>query len=321
VRGARLILGRLLYGLALMVGVSLLSFTLMVWFGPEQTFELLGKNPTQADIDAVRRSLGYDQPFFQRYGSWVTALFEGDLGTSARNGEPVSALLARSLPVTLLLVLPGFLIGNGLGLLLGALAAWWRGGVLDRLVLAGSVAGLSLSFLVIIIVLQILLCTPYGLNLFPTRGWRVDGLASYLLYVTVPTLALVLTSIGYNTRFYRSVFLEELGREHMRTALAFGAHPADLLFRHALRNGLVPIITRLLYSVPLVVVSGSLLLETYFGIPGIGKVTFDAITSGDQPVLLAVVTLTAILFVAIQLLAEAGCRLADPRLTPRDAAR
>ncbi len=313
----RFLLNRLLYGMALMLGVSLLSFTLMVWFGPDQTYELLGKNPDEAQVAELRETLGYNRPFVVRYGSWLGDMLHGDLGRSNRNGEAVSELLARTLPVTLLLVLPGFLLGNLCGLLLGMAAAWYRGGLLDRLVLAGSVAGLSLSFLVIIIVLQILLCTPYGLNLFPARGWRVSGLDSYLLHVAVPTLALILVSIGYNTRFYRAVILEELGREHIRTALAFGASPAELLFRNALRNGLVPIITRLLYSIPLVVVSGSLLLETYFGIPGVGKITFDAITSGDQAVLLAVVTLTAVLFVAVQIVAEAGCRLADPRLQSR----
>jgi peptide/nickel transport system permease protein len=313
----RFLLNRLLYGMALMLGVSLLSFTLMVWFGPDQTYELLGKNPDEAQVAELRETLGYNRPFVVRYGSWLGDMLHGDLGRSNRNGEAVSELLARTLPVTLLLVLPGFLLGNLCGLLLGMAAAWYRGGLLDRMVLAGSVAGLSLSFLVIIIVLQILLCTPYGLNLFPARGWRVSGLDSYLLHVAVPTLALILVSIGYNTRFYRAVILEELGREHIRTALAFGASPAELLFRNALRNGLVPIITRLLYSIPLVVVSGSLLLETYFGIPGVGKITFDAITSGDQAVLLAVVTLTAVLFVAVQIVAEAGCRLADPRLQSR----
>lgn len=305
---------RLAHGAALMLGVALLSFTLMVHFGPDPAYEQLGKNPTAEEIESLRSALGHDQPFILRFGDWLGDLLRGDLGTSDANGEDVGQLLLRSFPITLALVLPGFLIGNFLGLLLGMLAAWHRGGAWDRLVLGGSVAGLSLSFLVVIILLQILLCTPYGLNWFPTRGWRVDDFGSYLLYVTVPTLALVIVTLGYNTRFYRAVILEELGRDHVRTAQAFGAGPGEVLFTHVLRNSLVPILTRLLYSIPLVVVTGSLLIETYFGIPGVGKVTFDAITSGDQPVLLAVVTLTALLFVLAQLLADFSCRLADPRL-------
>jgi peptide/nickel transport system permease protein len=307
---------RLAWGIALMLGVTFLSFALMVGAGPDKTFELLGKNPTEAQIAEVRQQLGYDRPFISRYGTWLGSVLRGDLGLSETNGQAVDDLLGTAFPVTLALVLPGFLLGNVLGLALGMVAAWNRGGAWDRVVLGGSVAGLSLSFLVIIILFQILLCTPYGLNLFPTRGWRVDGLGSYLLYVAVPTLALIAVTLGYNTRFYRAVVLEELSREHVRAARAFGASGWEVLFTHVLKNALVPITTRLLYSIPLVLVSGSLLLETYFGIPGVGKVAFDAIASGDQPVLLAVVTLTAVLFVLVQMLADAACRLADPRLRP-----
>ncbi len=311
---ARTLAQRLVYGALLLLGVTLLCFTLMVQFGPDKTYELLGKNASAEQLEEVRRALGHDQPFLRRYARWLGELAQGDLGTSDTNGEPVTALLGRAFPVTVMLVLPGFILGNLLGLGLGMLAAWHRGGAWDRLVLGGSVAGLSLSFLVVIILLQILLCTPYGLNLFPTRGWRVDDLGSYLAYATVPTLSLVLVTLGYNTRFYRAVVVDELGRDHVRTALAFGATPSTVLFSHVLKNSLVPVLTRLLYSIPLVLVSGSLLLETYFGIPGVGKVAFDAITSGDQPVLLAVVTLTAVMFVVVQAVADACCRLADPRM-------
>ena len=123
------------------------------------------------------------------------------------------------------------------------------------------------------------------------------------------------TTLGSaNTRFYRAVFIEESSREHIRTARAFGASPATLMWRHVLKNSLVPVTTRFLFSIPLVVISGSLLIETYFGIPGIGKVSFDAITSGDQPVLKAVVGLTAVAFVLIQIVAEFIYRLVDPRI-------
>jgi peptide/nickel transport system permease protein len=173
---------------------------------------------------------------------------------------------------------------------------------------------MSISFLVVIIFLQVFLCTPYGLNLFPVRGWQVTGLSSYLLYVTVPTLSLVFITVGYNTRFYRAVFVEEAGKDHIRTARAFGASPASILWRHVLKNSLVPIITRFMFSIPLIVVSGSLLIESYFGIPGIGKVTFDAITNGDQPVLKAVVGLTAVAFIFIQVLTDMIYKLIDPRI-------
>jgi peptide/nickel transport system permease protein len=305
---------KLLSALALLFGVTLISFLLMVWFGPDLTYESLGRNATEEQIAEVRRELGYDQPVLVRYVDFLRQLATGELGRSNNSGESVAALLGRSFPITLALVLPGFLLGNLAGIILGLWAAWRRGSWVDRLITAASVAGMSLSFLVIIIVLQVVLCTPWGLNLFPARGWDVQGLASYGYYVTVPTLALVLVTLGYNTRFYRSVMVEELSREHVRTALAFGASPRFVLYRHVLKNSLAPILTRLLFSIPLVLVSGSLLLESYFGIPGVGKVTFDAITNGDQPVLKAVVSLTAVLFVLIQLIVDLGYRLIDPRV-------
>lgn len=307
-------LRKIVHGLLLILGVTLISFVLMVWFGPDQTYTLIGKNATAEQISDIRHQLGYDQPFVQRYFSYVAELFTLNLGASNSSGEQVSTILKRTFPISLALMMPGFIIGNLLGIALGLTAAYRRGQWSDRLISAVSVTGMSISFLIIIIALQVLLSTPYGLNLFPARGWQVDSLASYLQFVTVPTLALVLVTLGYNTRFYRAVFVEESGKDHIRTARAFGASPAGLMWRHVLKNSLVPIITRVMFSIPLVVISGSLLIESYFGIPGIGKITFDAITSGDQPVLKAVVGLTATLFVLIQILTDFLYRLVDPRI-------
>ena len=306
-------LHKLFHGLLLILGVTFVSFLLMVWFGPDQTYTLIGKNATPGQIEEVRHQLGYDQSFSRRYLVYLTQLFTLDLGASNSSGEQVSSILQRTLPVSLALMFPGFIIGNLLGIGLGLTAAFRRGTWSDRLITGLSVTGMSISFLIIIIALQVLLSTPYGLNLFPVRGWRVESLSSYLAYVTVPTLSLILVTLGYNTRFYRAVFVEESSREHIRTARAFGASPLALMWRHVLKNSLVPITTRILFSIPLVVISGSLLMETYFGIPGIGKVTFDAITSGDQPVLKAVVGLTAVLFVLIQMLTDFIYRIVDPR--------
>ena len=308
------ILHKIIHGLLLILGVTFISFLLMVWFGPDQTYTLIGKNATASQIAEVRHQLGYDQPFTRRYLDYLVELFTLDLGASNSSGEPVSSILKRTLPVSLALMLPGFIIGNLLGIALGLVAAFRRGTWSDRLITGLSVTGMSISFLIIIIALQVLLSTPYGLNLFQARGWQVDGLSSYLAYVTVPTLSLIMVTLGYNTRFYRAVFVEESSREHIRTARAFGASPATLMWRHVLKNSLVPVTTRFMFSIPLVVISGSLLIETYFGIPGIGKVSFDAITSGDQPVLKAVVGLTAVAFVLLQVVADVIYRLVDPRI-------
>jgi len=305
---------KLLQTVLLILGVTFISFLLMVYFGPDQTYALLGKNATAEQIEEVRHQLGYDQPFGVRYRQYLESLFTLDLGTSNSTGEQVRSILARSIPTSLALLLPGFILGNLIGAALGMAAAWQQGRWLDRTITLFSVGVMSISFLIIVICLQVVLCTPYGLNLFPARGWNVDGWSSYLYYATVPTLAVVLATVGYNTRFYRAVFCEEANREHIRVARAYGASPVVLLGRHVLKNSLVSVITRIMFSLPMVIVSGSLLLETYFGIPGIGKITFDAITNGDQPVMQAVIGLTAVLFVFAALLADLAYSRADPRI-------
>lgn len=307
-------LRKALHGLLLILGVTFISFLLMVWFGPDQTYNLIGKNATPEQIQEVRQSLGYDRPLLRRYADYLLELLTLDLGASNSSGEPVLGILTRTVPVTIALMLPGFVLGNLLGVVLGMAAARRRGQWSDRLISGLSVTGMSISFLIIIIAFQVLLSTPYGLNLFPVRGWQVTDLTSYLYYVAVPSCTLIFVTLGYNTRFYRAVFVEESARDHIRTAHAFGASPAVVMWKHVLKNSMVPIITRIIFSIPLVIVSGSLLIESYFGIPGVGKVTFEAITNGDQPVLKAVVGLTAVAFVLIQLTADLLYRAVDPRV-------
>jgi peptide/nickel transport system permease protein len=238
-----------------------------------------------------------------------------DFGRSESSGEQVSDLLARTIPVSIALITPGFILGNLLGVLFALVAAYKRGSWVDKFIMGCSAVGMSISFLIAIIAFQIIFSSSYGLGLFPVRGWNVNGIGDYVAYVTVPTLATVFVALGYNTRFYRAVIVEEMTRDHVRTARAFGIPAAKLFYKNILKNSMIPIVTRIVFSIPLVVISGSLLIESYFGIPGVGKVTFDAITTGDQPVLKAVVGLTAMLFVFAQLLTDIMYRVVDPRVS------
>jgi len=308
-------LRKLVTGIPLILGVTLISFLLMVYFGPDKSYELAGKNATAEQIAEIRHQLGYDRPFLVRYWEYLKELATFDFGYSDSTGERVSAILARTIPISLALILPGFVIGNLAGVALALLAAYHRGKWLDKLIMGGSVVGMSISFLIVIIAFQIIFSSNYGLGWFPVRGWNVYDFGDYLRYVTVPTLATVFVALGYNTRFYRAVLVEEMERDHVRTARAYGTPPAELLFKHVLKNALIPIITRIMFSIPLVVISGALLIESYFGIPGVGLVTYDAITTGDQPVLKAVVGLTAVLFVVVLILNDIFYKLVDPRVS------
>jgi len=306
---------KLISGIPLVLGVTLISFVLMVYFGPDKTYELLGKNPTAEEIAEVRTELGYDRPFVVRYLEYLRELATLDFGNSDSTGERVDALLKRTIPVSLALSLPGFVLGNGLGVLLALFAAYYRSTWVDKAIMSFAVVGMSISFLIVIIAFQIIFASSYGLDLFPVRGWSMNSIGEYVNYVAVPTMATVFVALGYNTRFYRSVIVEEMTRDHVRTARAFGIPPAKLFYKNILKNSMIPIITRIVFSIPLVIISGSLLIESYFGIPGVGKVTYDAIVSGDQPVLKAVVGLTAVLFVFAQLLTDILYRAVDPRVS------
>ncbi|MBL4772308.1 MAG: ABC transporter permease [Alcanivoracaceae bacterium] len=313
-------LRKLLGGLPLILGVTFISFLLMVYYGPDLTWEKLGKNPTALEIEEIRHELGYDQSFAQRYGSYLKQLITFDFGNSQVLDKKVSTILKETMPVSLHLIIPGFILGNVIAIALALFAAYHRGTWVDKLIMTGSVIGMSISFLIVIIAFQLLFCSSFGLNLFPVRGWEVyDGSGNimwfqYLKYVTVPTLATVFVALGYNTRFYRAVLVEEMNRDHVRTARAFGHTPTSLLFKSILKNAMVPITTRVMFSIPLVVVSGSLLIESYFGIPGVGKVTFDAIIAGDQNILKAIVGLTAVFFVVVLLFTDILYRVFDPRV-------
>jgi peptide/nickel transport system permease protein len=306
---------KLIAGIPLIIGVTLISFLLIVYFGPDQTYSLLGKNPTAEEIAELRSQLGYDQPFITRYLQYLREIVTLDFGSSQASDEKVSSILARTIPVSLALSLPGFILGNVLGVLLALVAAYNRGRWLDKFIMGFAAVGMSISFLIVIIGFQILLSSSEGLDLFPVRGWDTSTPLQYLRYVTVPTLATVFVALGYNTRFYRAVIVEEMTRDHVRTARAFGIPQAQLFYKNILKNSMVPIVTRVVFSIPLIVISGSLLLESYFGIPGIGYVTYDAIVTGDQPVLKAVVALTAVLFVVAQLLTDIAYRIVDPRVS------
>ncbi|MCB1583397.1 MAG: ABC transporter permease [Xanthomonadales bacterium] len=320
------VIKKLIGAIPLLLGVTLLAFLLMVYFGPDLTYELLGKNPSQQDIDNIRTILGYDQPFIWRYLNYLRELLTFDFGMSMMKDQPVIDMLTQAIPVSLLLMLPGFILGNVLAIILALKATQYRGLWPDKTIMTFAVIGMSVSFLVVIIAFQIIFSSSYGLDWFPVRGWNLTSqeghfsLWQYLYHVSVPTLATLFVSLGYNTRFYRAVLVEEMNKDYITTARASGHSTTRITYQFMLKNAMIPIITRVMFSIPLIIISGSLLIESYFGIPGVGQITYDAIIAGDQAVLKAVIGLTSVLFVLVLLIAEIIYRVFDPRIDSRQAA-
>ncbi|MFM1557800.1 MAG: ABC transporter permease [Roseibacillus sp.] len=323
-------LRKLAYSLPLLLGVTFLSFVLMVYFGPDQTYNLLGKNPTSEQIAEVRAELGYDLPFHKRYGKFLMEVVTFDFGSSNSSGEKVSSILMKSVPVSFLVALPAFILANLLGILLALFAAHHRGKFPDKAIMVLAAIGMSISYLMVVIGFQVIFCTSFGLNWFPVQGWveappdYPDATAGeifyyywyyYWSYVAVPTLASVFVALGYNTRFFRAVIVEELNRDYVRTARAYGVRNWKIMMKHVLKNAMIPISTRIIITLPFVVIAGNLVVEKFFGIPGVGLVTYDAITNGDLPIVKAVVTSTAVLYVMALILTDIVYKVIDPRIS------
>jgi peptide/nickel transport system permease protein len=298
-------------------GVTFISFLLMVYFGTDMTYFLLGRNPTVEDILKIRHHLGYDLPILERYFDYLKDLLSFDLGHSVLNHEKIIDIFRRSLPVSLALNLPGFLIGNALAIFLALHAALYRGRWIDKLIMFFSSVGMSMSFIIVIIGFQAFFCSSYGLNLFPVQGWDMSSVSSYLHHVCVPTMASIFMSLGYNTRFFRSMVIEELRQSYVRTSVSFGYAPWSIMLKVVLKNALVPVLTRLVFSIPFIFIEGSILLESFFGIPGMGAVICSAVASGDLPVLKAIVSLGALIYVLILVGADVIYKLVDPRISLR----
>ncbi len=303
------------YAAPMIIGVTFISFLLMVYFGPDKTYDLLSKNPTQEEIDQVRHELGYDKPFIVRYKDYLVEVFTFDFGHSESTGEKVTDILKRTVPISIWVQLPGFILGHLSGVALGLLAAFHRGRLSDKLIMIFAVLGMSISFLIVLIGFQYIFCSSFGLNWFPVQGWSTETFGEYVKYVTIPTMATVFVALGYNTRFYRAVLVEEMSRDHVRTARAYGAGPFELMFKHVLKNAMIPIITRIIFSIPFLVIGGSLLIELFFSIPGIGYETLSAIVTGDLPLVKAVVSCATVLYVLMLVGVDVLYKVVDPRIT------
>ncbi len=228
-----------------------------------------------------------------------------DFGKTITTREPISTILLRGVWPSLCLMLPIFLGELVIGLGLALVAVAFKDTLIDRALVVLSVAGMSVSYLVVIIFAQWFL--GYYYDWFPV--WGFEGIG----YLVLPVLVGVLCGIGGNVRFYRTVFVNELRREYLRTAAAKGLSPIRVYGKHLLRNAALQIITRASAALPFLF-TGSLLLESFFGIPGLGFAGVDALYNSDLQLLKALVVTSALLFIVMNLLADLAYAWADPRI-------
>ena len=313
---ARHLAKRLGFAVFMLVGVSLVLFALMHLApgGPEAV--LIGGDFSQEVAAQVRHRLGLDRPLLAQYATWALAALGGDFGRSFKTGDPVSTLILDRLGPTLQLTGGALGLALAVALPLGVLAAARRDSVWDTVASAASLFGVSfpsfwLGIMLILLFSEALrLLPPSGLSEYGKEG----DLAERLRHAVLPTLTLALIQMAAFMRFTRSSLLEALGQDYVRTARAKGVPGRRLIWRHALRNALIPVVTVVGLSLP-ALVGGAVLTETVFAWPGIGRLAVGAVFERDYPVIMGVNLLVAAIVIGANLVTDLAYFLVDPRIT------
>jgi peptide/nickel transport system permease protein len=290
-------------------GILLLTFILFNVVGGSPAETVLGKNATAEAIAAFNSKWGYDKPLVwstdSQFVNFITSLAKGDLGYSLEMNEPVKDILLRGVGPSLSLTVPILLGGTILALMLAMLAAACRGRALDKAVLVGSTVLMSVNYVVWVLLGQFLL--SYKAGVFPVWGYESA------FHLVLPVFIGVFSSLGTDVRFFRTAILDEAYRPYVLTARAKGLVRPVVMMRHILPNALIPIVTYVSLSIPWLF-TGSLLLESFFGIPGLGSVSINAIHSADMAVVRAVVVVGALLYQFVNLATDLLYAALDPRV-------
>lgn len=306
------VLRRVLGVVPVMAVVALFVFGLLYVAG-DPAAVLAGDKATPEQVEHIRVSLGLDQPFFVRFGDWVWRVLHGDLGTSIYTDQSVLLMIGQRIEPTLALLVLTMIISIGVAVPLGVIAAWKRGTFIDRTAMVLSVLGFSVPVFVLGYVLAYWLAVR--LDWLPAQGYAPlsAGLWAFLRHLILPALALGLAYIALIARITRAAMLEVLSQDYVRTARAKGVLARGVLFRHALKNAANPIVTVIGVGVA-TLIGGTVVTEMVFAIPGLGRLTVDAIAHRDYPVIQGVVLLFSAAFVLVNLATDLLYRLFDPRI-------
>jgi peptide/nickel transport system permease protein len=296
-----------------MAVVALFVFSLLFLTPGDPAAVIAGDVATDDDIKQIRAKLGLDRPFLVQFGGWGWRLLHGDLGTSIFTNLPVTTLIGQRVQPTLSLTLCTLIVAVLIAVPLGVIAAARAGTWPDRLVMGFSVLGFSVP----VFVLAYTLITVFSVQLqwLPVQGYRQigEGLWPWLSHLILPSIALGTVYMALIARITRAAMLDVLSQDYIRTANAKGLAPRAVLLSHALKNAGVPIITVIGIGIALLI-SGAIVTETVFAIPGLGRLTVDAILRRDYPIIQGVILLFSGVYVLINLLVDLSYSLFDPRI-------
>jgi len=304
---------RLLSTLPVLLIVSVLVFLLLRLTPGDPAAVLAGDTASTDQIAQIRTHLGLDRSIPAQFAIWFGHLLGGDLGESFYYKAKVTTLIAQRLEPTLSLALITITIAVLVAVPLGVLAAWRFGGWLDRCLMGFSVLGFSVPIFVLAYLMIWLVSIKLGW--LPVQGYRrlADGLVPYLSHLVLPALTLSVVYIALIARVTRASVLETLGEDYIRTARAKGLPERTVLLRHALANAAVPIATVIGIGIALLI-GGVVVTESVFAIPGLGRLTVDAVLARDFPTIQGVILLFSFIYVAVNLLVDLSYVFFDPRI-------
>jgi len=307
------VIRRLLSTVVVMAVVAFVVFSLLYLTPGDPAAVIAGDIATDEDIHRIHERLGLDDPFVVQFGRWVAALAHGDLGTSIFTNLPVTQLIGQRIEPTVSLTLCTLVVSIAVALPLGVLASAKAGTWLDRAVMAFSVLGFSVPVFVLAYIL--ILTFSVQLDWLPVQGYRNfrDGAWEWLRHLIMPSIALGTVYVALITRITRASMLEVLAQDYVRTAQAKGLAPGEVLIGHALKNAAIPVMTIIGIGVALLI-SGAIVTETVFALPGIGRLTVDAILRRDYPIIQGVTLIFSAVYVLVNLAVDLSYALFDPRI-------
>jgi len=307
------IIRRILATVPVMAIVALFVFSLLYIAPGDPAAVIAGDQATPADVERIRQSLGLDRPFVIRFGEWVWQILHADLGTSIFTNLPVTAMIAQRIEPTLSLMAVTLVLAVSIAVPIGVVAAWKADTIIDRAIMAFAVLGFSVP----VFVIGYLLAYVFALKLdwLPVQGYTPlsQGVWPWLENLILPAIALGCVYVALIARITRAAMLEVLQQDYIRTARAKGMGQTTIMFVHALKNAAVPIVTVIGIGIALLI-GGAVVTETVFAIPGVGRLTVDAILRRDYPVIQGIVLLFSFVYVLINLLIDLLYTVLDPRI-------
>ena len=307
------IVRRVLATIPVMAVVALFVFSLLYIAPGDPAAVIAGDQATPADVERIRESLGLDRPFLVQFADWLSRLARADLGRSIFTNLPVSAMIAQRIEPTLSLMAITLCLSVAVAVPIGVLAAWKAGTLIDRAIMAFAVFGFSVP----VFVVGYLLAYFFALQLewLPVQGYTPlsQGLWPWFENLILPSIALGCVYIALIARITRATMLEVLQQDYVRTARSKGIGQGGILFVHALKNASVPIVTVIGLGIALLI-GGAVVTESVFAIPGLGRLTVDAILRRDYPVIQGVVLLFSFVYVLVNLMIDLLYTVLDPRI-------